>query len=71
MPDTPIVRDRSDLRVVGWIQVEQREGLRFHDGIEGVALNGLDASRVRNLRSIRVEFDSIEANGSPASLVMS
>jgi hypothetical protein len=24
-------------------RLEQREGLRFRDGIEGIALNGLDA----------------------------
>src|SRR6202453_2423238 len=30
-----VVGDRPDLRVVGWIQVQQREGLGFRDGIEG------------------------------------
>jgi hypothetical protein len=43
-----VVRNLANLGVVGRIQIEQRKGLRLGDGVEGIALNGLDAFRLSN-----------------------
>jgi hypothetical protein len=43
-----VVRHLANLGVVGRIQIEQRKGLRLGDGVEGIALNGLDAFRLSN-----------------------
>ena len=57
-----VVRHLANLGVVGRIQIEQRKGLRLGDGVEGVALNGLDALRLSNQRALGIEFDAVAAH---------
>jgi hypothetical protein len=51
-----------NLRIVGRVQVKKREGLRSGDGIERVALYGLDSGRTCDPRSLCVQFDPVTPN---------
>ena len=57
-----VVRYQANLGVVGRIQIEQRKGLRLGDGVEGIALDGLDAFRLSDQCALGIEFDAVTAH---------
>ena len=49
----------ADLGVIRRIQIQEREGFGTRNGVEGIALDGLDAVGAGNPRTFGVEFDAI------------
>jgi hypothetical protein len=56
------IGDGADLRVIGRIQVQEREGFGPRNSVEGIALDGLDAVGAGNPRTFGVELDTIAPN---------
>ena len=57
-----VVRNLTNFGIVGRIQIEQRKGLWFGYGVEGITLNGLDAFRLSDQCALGIEFDAVTAN---------
>ena len=53
------IGNRADLGVIGRIQIQEREGFWMRNGVEGIALDGLDAVGAGNPRTFGVEFNTI------------
>jgi hypothetical protein len=58
----PAIRDGADLGVIRRIQIQQREGFGPRNRVEGIPLNGLNASSARNSCTFGVEFDTLAPN---------
>jgi hypothetical protein len=52
------IRDGADLRIIGWIQVQEREEFESCNDVKGIA--GLYAVGAGNRRSFDIEFDTKE-----------
>ncbi len=57
-----VVSNRSDLGIVGRIEIEQRERLGLGYCVEGIALDRLDAPATRCQRPLGIEFNPVTAH---------
>ena len=60
------IRNGADLGVIRRIQIQQRERFGPRNGVEGIALDGLDAVGTGDPRAFGIKFDAIAPNRSVA-----
>jgi hypothetical protein len=53
------IRDGTDLGVIWWVKVQEREGFGPRNSVKGIALDSLDAVGTGNPRTFGVELDAI------------
>jgi hypothetical protein len=60
------IRNAADLGVIRRIEVQKGKRFGLRNGVERVALDGLDAFGTRNARAFSIKFDAIAPDGSIA-----
>src|SRR5580658_10314082 len=56
------IGNRTDLGIIGRVQIQERERFGPRNSVEGIALDGLDAVSAGDPRTFGVEFDAIAPN---------